>query len=197
MNKDVEKITTATTVTSRNRNKWKHSYENHLSSKSLCVLLHFCCCCCFMSSFMRWMNVASERAKTHFGPLNIPLHTFAVPDDVWVVWESPHTGIYFILNGLFFSHLWFDDCTLAVVEYAITGTRTSFRRRWQHPHAILAFMSCTIFICVIWVQFSCSVREQYFIFAWSTSTSMLAFDFCYSMRNIHYLIWTRRNWKNK
>lgn len=102
MNKDVEKITTATTVTSRNRNKWKHSYENHLSSKSLCVLLHFCCCCCFMSSFMRWMNVASERAKTHFGPLNIPLHTFAVPDDVWVVWESPHTGIYFILNGLFF-----------------------------------------------------------------------------------------------
>lgn len=87
----------------------KHSYENHLSSKSLWLRFYYVFL--FVVAIVVWLFhfhgivcavneciMARTRAKSHFGPLNIPFFAVAhvvVLGDGWMV-ESRHLGIYFI-----------------------------------------------------------------------------------------------------
>lgn len=101
--KDAEKTTTATNVTSQSRNKWKHSYENHLSTKSLCILYYI-----FLLLFHVIVYAVNEcRARARSQKL-ISVHwTFhyccctrlRFPTTAGLVESPPHRNSHFILNG--------------------------------------------------------------------------------------------------
>lgn len=94
--KDAEKTTTATTVTSQSRNKWKHSYENHLSSKSLCVLLHFLLLFHVIVYAANECRVRAPARSQKLISVHWTFHYCCCTRLRFPTAAGPHTGIHFI-----------------------------------------------------------------------------------------------------